>query len=308
MRVVFFGTSSFAVPPLRRLASKHIVAVVTQPQRPRGRSRRPEPSPVETAARELELKVLTPSDPNSAEFQAELSVLRPELGVLVSYGCILREPLLELPDRGFINLHPSLLPAYRGAAPIQRALMHGCCETGLTVIAMTREVDAGDILSQSRVAVSPEETAGELAERLAHGGAELLVKTLDELAQGRVRALPQDSSKATPAPKIDDAERLINWTRPAEELHNLIRALSPSPAAYTFFRSKRVLVLRSRPEPQLSFGPAGTIITDLPGLAVATGAGTLTLMEVRPEAGKTQTGKDFRNGYRPVPGERFADS
>ncbi len=309
MRVLFFGTSAFAVPALERIVREHeIVAVVTQPPRPRGRGRRPSPSPIEETARRLQLKVLTPDDPNAKDFLSTLAAFQPEIGVLVSYGCILQQSLLDLPPRGFVNLHPSLLPAYRGAAPIQRALMDGCTETGVSVIVMRRKVDAGDILAQRNVSIGTEETAGELSARLAAIGAELLADTLFRLEKNRIQATPQDSSRATPAPKIKDSERLIRWSRPATALHNLIRALSPTPAAYTFFRSRRILVLRSRLIALPSCEPPGTILTSYPGLAVTTGAGTLELLEVKPESGRPQSGQSFRNGYRPTPGEKFTNT
>ncbi len=279
--------------------------MVTQPNRPRGRGRRLEPGPIWSAAEAAGLRLLAPPDPNNTRFVAELSQLRPDLGVLTAYGRILGPALLKLPARGFINLHPSLLPAYRGAAPIQRALMAGCTTTGVTVIRMTEEVDAGDILNQEPVTVGPDETAGELSLRLANVGARLVTKTIGELLEGTAQARPQTQCCATHAPKVTDSERYLQWKRPASELHNLVRALSPKPCACTFFRSRRVLVLRSGLAQGTTTAQPGTILLDRPGLEVATGFGILSLLEVRPEAGKTQAGASFRNGLRPVPGERF---
>lgn len=305
MRIVFFGTSDFATPTLRRLAADghELQAVVTQPARPRGRGRKLSPGPVEQAARALGIAVMTPAEPNAPEFVARFAALKPELGVLAAYGRILSQALLDVPGHGFVNLHPSLLPAYRGAAPIQRALIDGRTETGITVIRMKREVDAGDILKQQSFAIDPDETAGELSCRLAAAGAELVSLAIRE--PGRLRPVEQDPSKATGAPKITDEERLVDWRRPAAELHNLIRGLSPEPAAYTFFRSKHVQLLRSALTRYPSPAEPGTILTVHPGLLVATGSAALELRTVKPESGPAQSGRSFRNGHRPAPGEKF---
>jgi len=305
LRIIFFGTAEFAVPTLVRLVESghQVKPVVTAPAKPQGRGRRLVPSPVETAAQTLGLEVLTPADPNAIDFIEQLSPDQPDVGVLVAYGAILKPPLLNLPKAGFINLHPSLLPAYRGAAPIPRALMAGEKTTGVTVIAMTPAVDAGDILNQERVAIEPDETAGELAARLAPIGAELVLTTLEQLEQGHLVRHAQNPARASRAPKITKEERPIDWSKPAVVIHNQIRALSPDPAATTTFRQKQLLILRSHILNSRSADPPGTILLDLPGLAIATGQGVLELLMVKPEGGTTQTGRDFRNGHRPKPKE-----
>ncbi len=304
MRVVFFGTSGFAVPTLRALAgSEHdVTAVVTQPPRPAGRGRQPHPSPVEPAAVELGLEVLRPEDPAEGSFVHRLAGLAPDLAVLVAYGHILKPALLKVPRLGFINLHPSLLPRYRGAAPVQRALMDGASETGVTVIRMDAQVDAGDVLDRVATPVADDETAGELLARLATEGAGLVLRILTRLADGTDRPEPQDPSLATPARKIRDRERVIDWTEPARTVHNRIRALSPVPGAYTGCAGRRLLVYRSRPLDSGNGSPPGTVAPDRKHFVVSAGTGAVELLEVRPEGGRTQSGTGFLNGHRLEPG------
>jgi methionyl-tRNA formyltransferase len=307
LRIVFFGTTTFGIPTLKLLHQNgfEIVAVVTTPPRPQGRGLKLTPSPVEIAARELNLKVLTPENPNSHDFVKILSQYTPDCGVVVAYGFILREPLLNLPRYGFINLHPSLLPRYRGAAPIPRQLMDGCTESGITVIRMDKGVDSGDILNQVRVKVDSEETAGELETRLARLGADLTYTTLVEMKEGKIKSQPQNHSLATLAPKLTPADRIIDWRKSAQQIHNQIRALSPEPGAVTYFRSREMLILRSRLLNRKAEVAPGTIINETPGLVVATGTYLLELLSLKPAGKKILTGKDFRNGYRPLTGERL---
>ncbi|MFO7675002.1 MAG: methionyl-tRNA formyltransferase [bacterium] len=307
MRLVFLGAAGFAVPSLEALArSAHeVAAVVVPPPAPSGRGRRLAPTPVEAAARERGLPVLSPADPNDPGFVARLAGLGPELGALVAFGRVLRPSLLAVPARGFVNLHPSLLPRWRGAAPIQRALMAGDTITGLSVIRMNERVDAGDVLAIAEEPVGPDETAGELSDRLAAAGAALLLATVDRLATGDVPGLPQDSALATPAPKVGPADRALDWCRPACELHDRVRALSPEPGATAGFRDRRLLVFRSCPAGPQPTAQPGEILLARPGLVAQTGAGALELLEVQPEGGRRQPGLDFRNGARLSPGERL---
>jgi methionyl-tRNA formyltransferase len=307
MRLVFLGTSEFARPALRELvkAGHDIAAVVTPPARRGGRGRKLIRSPVEEAAEELGLALLQPEDPNSDDFVSQLSGLEPELGVLVAYGHILHRPVMSVPQRGYLNLHPSLLPAYRGAAPIQHALMDGAGTTGVCVIQITRRVDAGDVLARRQTTIGPDETAGELSDRLAELGAGLLVDTISRIGREEVSPEPQDPGAVTPAPKLTEKDRILDWGLPTIELHNRIRALSPNPGAWTLFRGERLLVYRSRPVPGAPFAPPGTIMTDRPGLMVATGSGILELLQVKPEGGKVQDGQSFVNGRRPAKSERL---
>lgn len=310
MRVAFFGTSEFAVPALRALAeSGHRVGpVVTAPTRPSGRGHKLVPGPVEQEARTLGLTVLAPEDPNDPAFITELASLRPDVAILAAYGCILKTSLLRVPPRGFLNIHPSLLPRFRGAAPIQRAVLAGEPETGVTVIVLSEQVDAGDIMKQVAVAIGPDETAGELSHRLAEIGAGLLLEALTRLEKNAGSRTPQDPGLATRAPKIDKSERNIDWRETAPRIHNRIRALSPEPGAVTSFRERRIVLLRSRLHDTPERGEPGLLLLQHQGLLVATGGGAIEIAELKPEGSRVQTGADFRNGHRPVPGEMLVST
>jgi len=308
VRVAFFGTSEFAVPALRLLAgSAHTVGpVIAAPAQPSGRGRRLVPSPVEQEARSLGLAVLTPEDPNDPAFIAQLKSQSPDAAVLSAYGYILKPPLLAVPALGFLNIHPSLLPKYRGAAPIQRAILAGEQQAGVTVIVLSEQVDAGDIIEQEAVTVGSDETAGELSQRLADAGARLMLDALTRFSGGKVTRTPQDPNLATRAPKITKLERNIDWRDSAQGVHNRIRALSPEPGAVTSFRQRRIVLLRSRVHPTTDGGEPGQLLVRHSGLVVATGAGAVEIAELKPEGKRAQTGSDFRNGHRLVAGERFA--
>jgi len=308
MRLAFFGTSAFAVPALRTLAASghDIGPVVAAPARPSGRGRRLVASPVEREARALGLPILTPETPNDPAFLAALAARRIEVAALAAYGCILGRNLLAVPRHGFLNIHPSLLPKYRGAAPIQRAILAGERETGVTVICLSERVDAGDVLEQERVAVGEDETAGELSGRLADIGARLMLAALTRLENGIASRTQQDEGSASCAPKLTKAERNIDWQEVAQRIHNRIRALSPEPGAVTGFRQKRVVLLRSRVHPTRDPGEPGQVLVEHPGLVIAAGLGAIEIVELKPEGRRPQTGQDFRNGHRPVAGERFA--
>ena len=308
MRVVFFGTSEFAVPALRSLAkSAHEVGpVVAAPAQPSGRGRKLVPSPVEQEARALGLAVLTPEDANDPAFVAGLKSQSPDAAVLAAYGCILKPALLAVPALGFLNIHPSLLPKYRGAAPIQRAILAGERETGVTVIVLSEQVDAGDVVEQEATPVGPDETAGELSQRLADAGARLVLDALTRFGEGKTSRTPQDPDLATRAPKITKLERNIDWRDSAQGVHNRIRALSPEPGAVTSFRQRRIVLLRSRVHATTDGGEPGQLLVRHSGLVVATGSGAVEIVELKPEGKRAQTGSDFRNGHRLVAGERFA--
>lgn len=307
MRVIFCGTAEFAVPSLRALhdAGHTILAVITAPPRPAGRGRRLRASPVDTAARRLGLPVRQPENPNDQEFVLELAALRPEIGILVAYGCILSQRLLTLPRLGFINVHPSLLPAYRGAAPVPRCLMDGVTETGVTVIRMNRKVDAGDILACVRTPVSIDETAGELTERLSRLGADLLVKTLPGIADGSITGRTQDHTRATPAPKLTPADRPVEFGQSSLAVHNHIRALSPDPGALTSFRQRRLILLRSRLTDRNASGRPGSIQLTDDGFEVSCVDKTLAIIQLKPEGGKAMSVSDFCNGFHPRSGEEL---
>ncbi len=310
MRIAFWGSGKFGVPSLKLLTELGypVNLVVTAPPKPKGRGRKVLPTPIAITAEELNIPILTPANPNDPEFISEFQQHLPKCCVLVDYGYILSPSLLKIPEYGFINLHPSLLPLYRGAAPIPRQLMNGSNETGLTVFQMNADVDSGDILNQITVPILPDETAGELSERLANIGASLLIQTLRQLEDGTVKRQPQNHQLATRAPKITKNDRIINWHRSAPEIHNQIRALSPAPGAFTTFRGRQIIILRSRliQNRTADLSP-GSIVTTYPNLAIATGTGLIELLQIKPAGGKVISGTDFCNGYHPAAGETLGN-
>jgi methionyl-tRNA formyltransferase len=305
LRVVFLGTPAFALPSLRALASDTtLVLVVTQPDRPAGRGRRLTAPPVAAAARELGLRLIQPASLRSPAVQAEIAALRPDLLVVVAYGRIIPPGVLTIPPVGGINLHPSLLPAYRGASPIQAAIADGARTTGVTVMHLASELDAGDIILQREIAIDPEETAGELEARLAADGAALLRQAVERLARGDAPRIPQDHSRATYVGKVTKADGEIRWTRPAQDLVNHVRAMNPWPCAFTGWREGILKIWKAQATDER--GVPGTLLrADAQGIVIATGAGALVLLEVQPEAGRRMSAAEFVRGRRLDRAERF---
>lgn len=304
MRVVFFGTPEPAALALDALfASEHeVVAAVTQPDRPRGRSGRALPPPVKDRALAAGVPVLQPESARDAGLAESLAAHGPDVGAVVAYGNLLPHDLLAVPPKGFVNVHFSLLPRYRGAAPVQRAVMAGETETGVTTFLLEPTFDSGPILLAEREPIAPEDTAGTLMERLAPIGAGLLVRTLDGLAAGSLDPQPQDPSLATPAPKVKPEEGEIDWTRTAAELSNLVRGLNPAPGAFTTFRGRRLKVWRAAPI--AGEGAPGTVVElGKDRMRVATADGILELLEVQLEGSKRLNTDAFLRGHRPDPGE-----
>lgn len=289
LRILFMGTPDFAVPSLQALLrSPHeVVAVVCQPDRQRGRGKVMSPPPVKIVAEENNVPVLQPPSVRTDDFFADIAGLTPDLLVVVAYGKILPTRVLELPRLGAINVHGSLLPRYRGAAPIQWAVINGDSETGITIMQMDAGMDTGDILLKKRVAIGKEETAGELFERLAEAGGETLVAAVDHLRAGLLKPEPQDHNLATTAPMLNKEMGHLDWSFSAQRLHCLIRGLDPWPSAYGFINETRyrffcpeVVPLRTSDEP-------GTILrADTQGLLVATGEDCLRIKEIQPEGKK----------------------
>jgi methionyl-tRNA formyltransferase len=296
MRVVFMGTPDVAVPALRALldSSHDVAAVVTQPDKPRGRGRDVTSSPVKLLAQEQGLPVLQPASPKDDGFVDALSVFEPHALAVVAYGHILPRAVLSIAPA--MNAHFSLLPRYRGAAPVQRALMDGVTETGVSVFMLEPTVDTGPVVAVERVDVGSGETAGELLERLAPIGGRLLVRALDDLDQGRLQAITQSDIDASPAPKIKPEEAEIDWTRPARDLANLVRALNPRPGAFTTAGGKRLIVWRAHPVD--GSGSPGTVLSARPALHVATGAGALALDEIQLEGKRALPAEEFVRGRR----------
>ena len=299
--LVFLGSGTFGLPTLEALAAgpHRILAVETPPVKPRGRGLVSDETPIRAFARERKIPLLDLGGVNAPAAHARLAALRPELFLVISYGTILSKAFLDLAPRGAVNLHASLLPQYRGAAPIAYALMNGERETGVSTIRLTERLDAGDVLVQERTRISPDENAPELFERLAKLGADAVVKTLDGLAEGTIKPAPQDDSDASYAPKLKKEDAWINWSQPAYRIHNRVRAFASWPGSRTLWKDKELLVLKTRvAEGEDSGGAAGTVVDprDPGGIRVATGAGDLLVRELQLEGRKPMAWKDFLNG------------
>jgi methionyl-tRNA formyltransferase len=302
MRVIFLGTPTFAVPSLSRLldVGHEVVGVVTQPDRPAGRGRQLRESPVKQMAEKAGLPVIQPVEIRDPEVVGCLRRLQPDVASVVAFGQILPRALLEIPPHGCVNVHASLLPKYRGPAPIPWALIRGETVTGVTIMEVVEAVDAGPILSQRTTPITPEDNAGTLHDRLAVLGADALVETLYALERGEVTRTPQDESLATYAPKLPPALGCLDWSRPAGDLWNLVRGLAPQPGAYSFFRGLLIRVLAAEPLPTPAGCPPGTVVglRKGAGVEVATGEGTLLLTMLQPEGRRIMTGGEFARGYR----------
>lgn len=314
MRVLFWGTSDFALPTLRALEARHdVVGVVTRPDRPAGRGRSPRPTPVKALADELDLVAIQPEEPRGEAFLDRLSDLEPELSVVAAYGEILTEEVLGLPPRGSLNVHASLLPELRGAAPINWAVIRGHDRSGVTVMRMVRELDAGPILRREAVPIGPRTTAGELFERLAGLGADLLVATLDDLGEGLVEEREQDDAAATYAPKLDRETVRLDWSLGSVELDRWVRGCDPWPAAWSELRGEderlavQLFVPDPLPEEDVGGAEPGTVLMADPveGLRVATGEGALGIGEVKPAGRRRMEAVEWIRGRGVEPGRRF---
>jgi methionyl-tRNA formyltransferase len=287
-KLVFMGTPQFAVPSLRALAGgPYSLTVVTQPDKPAGRGGRVTPPPVKVLAQELGLPVLQPPTLKDPDFRARLAELQPDVTVLVAYGEYVAPSLLELPRRSSLNLHPSLLPRWRGSTPIQSAILAGDEVTGVSIIRMDRGLDTGPILAQRTTLLATGETHPQLAARLAEMGAELLVETLPGWLRGAIEPVQQPEEGATLTRTLSKEDGLIDWTAPAEELDRRVRAFQPWPGTYTFWEGRLLKVLRVRPitAPDEAHSPGTIFVLQQPGsprsLAVSTGRGALELLEVQ---------------------------
>jgi methionyl-tRNA formyltransferase len=310
MKLVFCGTPRFAVPTLEKLVSSgfEVRLVVTQPDKPRGRGLELAPSPVKSRALELGLPVVQPDKIKSnQEFRTQLAALQPEAIVVVGYGRIIPQWMIDLPRLGNINLHASLLPKYRGAAPIQWALAMGETVTGVTTMRIDAGLDTGDILQQTEIPIAPEDTAETLAPRLAAIGADLMVATLPGLAAGTIKPQPQDHSRATLAPILKREDGLIDFQRPAATIVNRLRGFQPWPGAFTSFRGKQLHVWAAKPA--VAPLPAGEIKVEGERLLAGCGGNTaLELLEVQPEGKKRMAARDFVHGYRPKAAEKLGET
>jgi methionyl-tRNA formyltransferase len=298
LRLVFMGTASFAVPSLKALArSRHsVIAVYSQPARPAGRGMRTRPSPVHTAAADLGLEVRTPPTLRDEAAQAALEELKPDLAVVAAYGLLLPRSILDAPRLGCINLHASLLPRWRGASPIQHAILAGDVESGVSIFEMEPSLDTGPVLTMERVPVPPDITAGLLHDKLALLAADLAVRVVDALAEGRVRTKPQPTEGVTYAPKLEKAQGRIDWSKPAAELERQLRALTPWPGCWTELEGERMKVLAGHVV--AGTGEPGLVLDDR--LTVACGRDALRLTCLQRPGGKPLKAEAFLRGL-PVP-------
>ncbi len=304
LQTIFMGTSPFAIPSLRALAgSFEVVAVITQPDRPRGRGRKVLPPPVKECAADLGLPILQPERVKEPAFVARLEELGPDLIAVAAFGQIIPPAILSLPPLGCVNVHPSLLPKYRGAAPINWAVINGEAITGVTTILMNEGMDTGDILAVQEVEIEPDETAQELGERLAELGGHLLMETIRGLKEGTIRPTPQDEEGASYAPLLRKDDGLIQWERGAKQIRNQIRGMVPWPIAFTFWGGKRVKIYRARIDD--GTGAAGQIISLDGGIEIACGEGSLFIEELHLEGGTRMGWEEFVRGHRLTPGERL---
>src|SRR5579883_2221671 len=310
MRIIFCGTPEFAVPSLRALLANSeftIEAVVTQPDRPRGRGQRLSPPAVKEVAAETGLRIYQPESMKSDEARNFIAEIRPDAAVIIAYGQIIPRRLLEIPRLGWMNLHASLLPKYRGAAPIAWAVIHGETRTGVTTMQLDPGLDTGPILMQREIEIGADETTPELAKRMSEIGAPLVIETLAKLDRGEITPVTQDAAQASYAPILKKENGRIDWSQTASEIYNGIRGLAPWPGAYTTFRG-RLCHIWGKPHSAPAAGPheTGSLVIADAAVQVICGGGTrLQLDAVQLEGRKRVTAREFANGARLGDGERF---
>ncbi|PID96457.1 MAG: methionyl-tRNA formyltransferase [Actinomycetales bacterium] len=309
MRVVFAGTPEVALPSLEAIHASHheIVAVVTRPDAPAGRGRRLVPSPVRARAEDLGIPALTPATPKDPEFLAQLTELAPDCCPVVAYGALLPPVALDIPHHGWVNLHFSLLPAWRGAAPVQRAVLSGDEITGASTFQIERGMDTGPVYGMLTEAVRPRDTSGDLLGRLATAGAGLLVATLDGIEDGSLVARPQETEGVSLAPKIEADDAQVDWHKPALAVDRLVRACTPAPGAWTVFRDERLKLGPVEPvgEDVASGLPPGELLVTKREVYAGTGGGAVRLGLVRPHGKKDMPAADWARGVRIEAGERL---
>lgn len=303
MRIVFMGTPEFAVPSLEALieSDDEVVALVSQPDKPSGRGRKPAPPPTKLLAQERGILVLQPSSIRTDEFLEKLRELNPDLICVVAYGKILPKTILDTPRLGCINVHASLLPGYRGAAPINWAIVRGEKVTGVTTMMMDEGMDTGDVLLQREIVIDDQETGDTLSKKMSLLGAELLIETIGLLKRGELKHQKQDESKATYAPMIKKEDGRIDWKKPALEIRNLVRGMLPWPGAFTSLSGKLLKIYCVRISQ--GDGKPGEVLSSEPGvLRVATGSGAVDILELQIEGGKRLDSRAFLAGRKIVPG------
>jgi methionyl-tRNA formyltransferase len=299
LRIVFAGTPEFSVPPLRALlaADYQVVGVYTQPDRPAGRGRKLAPSPVKAEAVAAGIPVFQPLSLKDADAQRELAALEPDLMVVVAYGLLLPQAVLDIPRLGCVNIHASLLPRWRGAAPIQRAILAGDSETGVDIMRMEAGLDTGPVYLEKRLAIEPGDTGGSLHDKLAKLGAEALMAALPGIADGSLPPQPQDDSQSCYAKKLDKAEAEIDWRRPAAEIARQVRAFNPWPVAQTRFEDAILRIWNASPVKGEAANPGMVMSAGRQGIEVATGDGLLRITRLQMPGKKPVSAADFINAY-----------
>ena len=310
MNIVFMGTPDFAVPSLKMLIKEHnVLAVVTQPDKPKGRGKKLAFSPVKETALENGIEVLQPVKVKDGTFAEELKRFNADVFVVVAYGRILTEEVLNLPKYGCINVHGSLLPKYRGAGPIQWSIINGEKKTGVTTMFMEKGLDTGDMLIKTEIDIEPEDTYGTLAEKMSVVGAETLKETLELLKEGKLKPQKQDDEQSTYAPKINKETECINWEDSAENIKNLIRGLNPEPGAYTVFNGDILKIWRAEAtDKQYGLKPGTIAETFKNGFVVACGKGGLSVKELQAKGGKKMDAGSYMRGHKVEAGMVFSDN
>ncbi|MGE5255363.1 MAG: methionyl-tRNA formyltransferase [Hyphomicrobiales bacterium] len=300
------GTPDFSVPSLEALhgAGHNVILAVTQPDRPKGRGRRLEPPPVKTASERLGIAVIQPDTLRDEKVLQTLRSTEADFFIVVAFGHLLREAVLKMPKRACINVHASLLPKYRGPAPIQWAVINGDRETGITTMLMDKGLDTGDMLMVAREVIADDDTAGSLHDRLAHRGAELLVRTLEAFADGTIRRSPQDHNRASYAPLLKKTDGLIDWKKPAARIEPFVRGMCPWPGAFTFWKNLRLKIFKSEVAAMPAAATPGPVLDGSPQrLTVATGDGALRILEIQGASGNRLPVAEFLRGCRIAPGD-----
>jgi len=315
LRVVMMGTGEFALPAFVSLCDSHhdVAGLFTQPDRTGRGHHAHQPHPMKDAALERNVPVFQPANVNTPESLEELRSLGADVFIVAAYGQILKQALIDIPPRGVYNIHASLLPKYRGASPIQYAIMHGETETGITIFRIEPKLDAGPMVRRESLSIGHEETAGELHDRLAQLAAEIIVETVDGIEAGSLKPVEQAESDTIYAPRINKQEGIIDWTRSAQQIHDHVRAMQPWPKTFTWFQHadrepQRILIHRTRAITSATtagFSPGAIVSADEHQVLVATGDGLLEIVELQPEGKRRMSAIDFLHGHELQPGDRF---
>ena len=295
LKIVFMGTPDFAVPCLKTLNENYeVIAVITQPDRPKGRGQKLTPSPIKEYALEHNLTVLQPEKIKTSETEEQLKKLAPDLIVVVAFGQILSKAILDIPQLGCINVHASLLPKYRGAAPIHWSIINGETKSGITTMYMDVGLDTGDMILKEEVSISAKMNTGELHDTLMNIGAKTLLQTIKQIAEGSVVRNKQNDVEASYAPLLTKELERINWLLPAQEIYNLVRGLNPWPVAFSIFKGKKLKIWQTKVIDNVTIGEIGTVLSlTETGFTVQTGKGILEILELQPESKRKMTAKDF---------------